>query len=28
MYLNMSRFENFTSHVSTPPLKATEKRDS
>jgi len=28
MYLNMSRFENFTSHISTPALKATEKRDS
>ena len=28
MYLNVSRFENFTSHISTPALKATEKRDS
>jgi len=28
MYLNMSRFENFTSRTSTPALKATEKRDS
>jgi len=28
MYLNVSKFENFTSHISTPALKATEKRDS
>jgi len=28
MYLNMSRFENFTSRTSTPALKGMEKRDS